>query len=789
MLALRFFKIIIILSYVAVSAQKSSVKYFSMQDVRLGESIFKAAMERDNAYLSELDADRLMAPYRKEAGLAVKAKNYPNWESTGLDGHIGGHYLSALSLMYASKGDEQLLRKVHYIVDELEACQNANGNGYVGGVPNGKTIWKEIAEGNIRAHSFGLNDRWVPLYNIHKTYAGLRDAYLYTGNEKAKQILIKFTDWMALEVSILNEQQIQDMLRSEHGGLNEIFADVYSFTGDKKYLELAKKFSHHELLDALMAHQDKLTGIHANMQIPKVIGFKRIAELDNEPQWEDAAAYFWQNVTGKRSVAIGGNSVSEHFNQVDDFSGMIKSVEGPETCNTYNMLKLTKQLYGTDPKASYIDYYENALYNHILTTQHSEKGGFVYFTPMRPGHYRVYSQPDTSFWCCVGSGMENHAKYGEMIYAHNGNSLYVNLFIPSTLNWKEKGITIIQQNNFPETPETTITVNPKKSTSFTLKLRCPGWTDKKGVKIWINGKEQPAPVDTSGYFTITRKWKRGDVVRLRVAMYLNKEQLPDGSDYYAFRYGPLVLAAPFGSEGQTGLFADESRGGHIAHGPQIPLNTMPVVLGNSADLLNHLKPEGNNPLTFQLGGLYPEKYASGFTIVPFYKIQAERYIIYWPQADARKVAAMQAKQAETEKCEQLLNAITTDKVSLGQQQPENDHLIQMQDAYTGYMEDHHYRDARGWFSYQLATGKKARYLYIAYYDANPNRALNVEVNGQNMTTRTFEGKFGNAMQFILLQLPDDLVTEEKLTIKFSTHPNTLTPKITEVRLLTQQWRP
>ena len=404
------------------------INTFPVSDVRLTSGMFKHAEDLDICYLMGLNPDRLLAPYMKEAGLKPKAENYPNWENTGLDGHIGGHYLSALSYMYASTGNEEIGKRLDYFLSELKRCQDASGNGYLCGVPDGKTIWNEIKEGKINANPFGLNDRWVPLYNIHKTYAGLRDAYLVAGKEEAKGMLVALTDWMMNIVSGLTDEQIQDMLRSEHGGLNEVFADVYAITGDEKYLELAKRFSHRFILDPLVEKKDMLTGNHANTQIPKVIGFKRIADLDGNQEWSSASEFFWNTVVENRSVSIGGNSVREHFHKSDDFSSMMTSEQGPETCNTYNMLRLTKLLYGTSGEVNYMDYYERALYNHILSSQNPVQGGFVYFTPMRSGHYRVYSQPQNCFWCCVGSGMENHARYGEMIYASRDNELIVNIF-------------------------------------------------------------------------------------------------------------------------------------------------------------------------------------------------------------------------------------------------------------------------------------------------------------------------------------------------------------------------
>lgn len=765
------------------------VSYFPLRDVRLSESVFSTAMETDKKYIMSMNPDRLLAPYLKEAGLQTKADNYSNWENTGLDGHIGGHYLSALSLMYASTQDIRIKQRLDYMLDELERCQNTSGNGYMSGVPNGKKIWKEIAEGNIRASGFGLNDRWVPLYNIHKLYSGLRDAYWYAGSKKAKTMLVKLTDWMANEVSGLSDAQIQEMLRSEHGGLNEVFADVYDITKDKKYLQLARKFSHQAILAPLLNGEDKLTGIHANTQIPKVIGYKRIADLEHNAQWNKAADFFWHNVTEKRSSAIGGNSVSEHFNPVNDFSSMIKSIEGPETCNTYNMLKLTKELFATLPESYYMDYYEKALYNHILSTENREKGGFVYFTPMRPGHYRVYSQPQTSFWCCVGSGLENHAKYGEMIYAHSEHDLYVNLFIPSTLQWAEKKILLRQENNFPAKPETKLVFDLAGTSEMNLKLRSPEWAKPSEVKILINGKQQHVQPGADGYFTITKKWRKGDVIEMKLPMHLSAEQLPDRSDYYAFKYGPVVLAATYGSQNQEGLFADDSRGGHIAHGPQIPLNEIPVILGNADEVISHVKPLNGENLTFSLTGLYPsEKFSSGFRLVPFYNIQEERYILYWPQADQDKIISLQKQRAEEEAEIRKLDSITADKIQLGEQQPEADHFFESKDSNTGYMEDRHFRDAKAWFSYQMKNpGKNAAYLYLLYFDNTTNRIMNVEVNGKKLTSKKLEGKSGNSPQYLLLPIPDSEKNKENLTVKFFAEDQTLTSKIIEVRLLTKNY--
>jgi Uncharacterized protein conserved in bacteria len=347
----------------------------------------------------------------------------------------------------------------------------------------------------VRADLFSLNEYWVPWYNLHKTYAGLRDAWVYTGNEKAKTMLLALADWTWLTLEGLTSTQFDHMLRTEHGGMNEVFVDIAEISGDKKYLKLAQQFSHQAILEPLLNERDELDGLHANTQIPKVVGYQRLAEVADFQTWEDAAAYFWDQVVNNRTVAIGGNSVREHFHPSNNFESMISDIEGPETCNTYNMLKLTKSLYRGNPQAKYVEYYERAIYNHILSSQHPQTGGLVYFTPMRPQHYRMYSQPDTAMWCCVGSGIENHSKYGEFIYAHKGNNLYVNLFIPSELNWAEKNIRISQTNTLPDTDTTTLKINGKGK--FTLNLRYPAWVKAGELKLAINGRNKklkPHPV-------------------------------------------------------------------------------------------------------------------------------------------------------------------------------------------------------------------------------------------------------------------------------------------------------
>ncbi len=764
--------------------QDSKLESFPLEDVELLESPFLQAEQTDMNYILELDVDRLLAPYLREAGLTPKAESYGNWENTGLDGHIGGHYLTALSLMFASTGDVRMKERMDYMIEELKKCQDSFGDGYLAGIPGGHDMWKEIAEGKIEAGSFSLNKKWVPLYNIHKIYAGLRDAYLYGESEVAKDMLIKLSDWAIQLVSQLSEEQIQDMLRSEHGGLNEVFADVAEITGDSKYLHLARQFSDLSILNPLLNHEDKLTGLHANTQIPKVIGYKRVADVENDKSWNDAAKFFWENVVTKRSVCIGGNSVREHFHPINDYSSMLDSEQGPETCNTYNMLKLTKMLFLSDPQGKYMDYYERALYNHILSTQNPDKGGFVYFTPMRPGHYRVYSQSQTSFWCCVGSGLENHAKYGEMIYAHQGNDLLVNLFIPSKLNWKEKNIEIIQQSDLPEGDIVSLSINPENETNFNLKVRYPQWVNSGDLKVELNGESSDFVIEENGYISLNRNWKKGDVVKVFLPMHIAVEQIPDHEHFFSFKYGPIVLAAKTDTTHMDGLFADDSRGGHIAAGPKVPLQDMPIIISKPEELLSKIKIEEGKSLRFTIDSLYSDKYQN-LELMPFYDLHESRYIVYWQSETKEGIEEIQQKLAEEEKAKQELEAQTLDLVYPGEQQPESDHFVKSENSNSGVFNGKHWRDATGWFSYDLKDPKKlAKVLRVMYCGYNGGRTFSIFINDQKFKDVVLENN-DNVFYTLDYNIPEEIVKKSngKLVVKFVAAEGSVAGGVFEVRLM------
>ena len=767
----RALTILVVAASLTTSAQlPTRIETFPISSVRLGDSQFLKNQQLDIHYLLGMDADRLLAPYLKGAGLKPKAENYTNWENTGLDGHVGGHYLSALSYMFAATGNKEIEARLDYFIGELRRCQQASGNGYLSGVPNPKQIWGEIAEGNIRAASFGLNDRWVPLYNIHKTYAGLRDAYLVAGRREAKDMLVKLADWMIGEVSGLSDDQIQQMLRSEQGGLNETFADVYAITGEKKYLRLAHQFSDQQMLQPLLRSEDNLTGKHANTQIPKVIGYKRIADLEGLADWNGAATFFWNVVVGQRSVSIGGNSMREHFNPTNDFTELLESEQGPESCNTFNMLRLTKMLYQTSADKSYMDYYERALYNHILSIVNPVQGGFVYFTPMRSGHYRVYSQPQTSMWCCVGTGIENPARYGEMIYAHEGQDLLVNLFIPSTLTWGD--LTVSQENRFPQEASTDIVLTMKKPRQMSVKIRAPKWCD--AMRAEVNGSPVDAKLE-GGYLVVSRRWTGGDRLHIELPMHLSAETTPDGKAQYSFLYGPLVLALETGRDRQDGMYADDSRGGHIASGPKIPLSEMPALIGEADKVTAHLQPVKDKPLTFTLSGVTLPRY-EGRTLVPFNQLYECRYQIYFPLYSEAEWSAKREQIAAEEQARLALEAQTTDKVYCGEQQSESDHAFAAEGSVNGTDNDRHWRRTRQYFAYRMKADG-ATLLRIKGF-ARDRETFTVVINGQTVAEHVKIAEDGIAT----VNLP--ATTREGLAeVKFLPGDGRQTPRISEVRLL------
>jgi len=767
-------------SFIAALGQQSKMQPFKLNQVRLLQSPFLSAEQTDLDYMMKLVPDRLLAPFLREAGLKPRAQSYGNWESMGLDGHTAGHYLTALAQMYAATGSAECKKRLDYMVNELGRCQENNKNGYVGGVPGGMHMWAQVKVGDFSE----FNKKWVPWYNLHKLFAGLRDCFLLAGNEQAKQEFLKLADWTSDETSGLSDKQMQSMLNVEHGGMDEVLADAFALTGDHKYLALAERFCHRQILDPLEHHVDKLTGLHANTQIPKVVGFERIAELSNDSSYSSAARFFWQTVVSNRSISIGGNSVREHFNPTDNYASMIESEQGPETCNSNNMLKLSKMLFLDEGKPEYIDFYERLLYNHILSSQHPITGGFVYFTPIHPQHYRVYSTADESFWCCVGTGMENHGKYGELIYTQKSNNIYVNLFIPSVLNWKKNGIKLTQQNKFPDEEQTALTVNVSAPKHFTMFVRKPYWVKEGGFVIKVNGKNAPKIIYSGEYAGIDRVWHKGDKVTVMLPMKNYAEYLPDHSAWVSFLHGPIVLAAPTDTANMTGLFANDSRWGQIAGGPLYALTKSPLLVNTAGDPAAALKRDASGDLTFEISDMIAQPQFKNLKLIPFYRVHDTRYMLYWPITTKDSVSQKEAELAALDETYLKLAPRTIDEVPPGEQQPEADHAMAAEKSETGVFRNRHWRSAKGYFSYRMRLMPAVKTLGITYYGKETAREFDIYVNDTKLAHVLLDGSGTDTFVTKEYALPDAVKANARgLTVKFVATDGNSTASIYDVRLL------
>jgi len=761
---------------------------FPLSDVKLLDGPFKHARDLNIEVFLKYDVDRLLSPYRKEAGLPEKAKSYPNWE--GLDGHVGGHYLSAMAMNYAATGNAECKKRMDHMISELKACQDANalkyptwGVGYVGGIPNSEGLWPKIKAGEVGT----IWKYWAPYYNIHKMFAGLRDAWLYTGNTDAKNIFLKFCDWAISITSGLTDTQMEEMLGNEHGGMDEVLADAFQITGNEKYLEAAKRYSHKVFLESLSQGIDNLDNKHANTQIPKFIGFERIAELGYDAKYDKAGSFFWETVTTNRSLALGGNSRREHFPARESCIDFINVNDGPESCNSYNMLKLTEDLFRMLPTAKYADYYERTILNHILSSQHPEHGGYVYFTPARPRHYRVYSAPNEAMWCCVGTGMENHSKYNQFIYSHSNDSLFLNLFIASELDWKEKGVKIKQETRFPDEEQTRLTVI-EGSSNFKLMVRYPAWVSKGALKIVVNGKDFAYAANPSSYVCIDRKWEKSDVVQIMLPMHNTIEHLPNVPEYIAIMHGPILLGAKTGTEDLKGLIADDSRWGQNASGAYLPVDKAPILIDDNIETIaDKLVPVKDKSLNFKLNVkmINPVE----LTLEPFYKIHDARYMMYWLALSNSGYKAYVDSLTNIEKEKLALENRTIDQVAVGEQQPETDHAMQLEKSNKGNNLNEFFREARdgGYFSFDLATKSETDLcLMVRYWGAEwGNRKFDILINDQKLLTEDNTNKWNLSMfKNVVYPIPDSMVQgKTQIRVKFQALSGSTAGAIYFIRLI------
>jgi DUF1680 family protein len=590
---------------------------FNLRNVRLLEGPFKQAMERDLAYMLSLDNDRLLHMFRTTARLPSSAQPYGGWEKADVElrGHTVGHFLSASALMFAATGDQRIKTKAEAIVAALAECQKALGSsGYLSAFP--ETFFDRVES---------IRPVWAPYYTVHKIMAGLVDMAEYCDSGQALDVVEGMAHWVKSRTDKSDPVHMERVLNfTEQGGMNEVLTNLYSITGNAEYLATARRFDERKYTGPLSRSEDRLKGEHVNSFIPNIIGTAREYEMTGDPSLYGIAAFFWNEVTGARSFVTGGTSNGEEWGSdpYQIFAELGK--DSHESCCTYNMLKLTRHLFNWEAAAKYADYYERALWNGILPTQNPKDGMMMYYVPMMPGMYKTFMKPYDSFWCCTGTGMENHAKYGDSIYFHDGTGLFVNLFIASELDWSEKGLKVRQETRFPEEPRTALIISAAKPVDLALHIRVPGWiADGAGVKV--NGQTLAEFSSPSSYLTVRRIWKSGDRIEIALPMKLRLERLPDRSGMAAILYGPIVLAGELG--GSEGLTEDKVYG---RYGPEGDPVAVPTFEGkNETPLESWIKPVAGKPLTFEtINAGKP----NDVTLVPFYRLFGERYSIYWELA-------------------------------------------------------------------------------------------------------------------------------------------------------------
>lgn len=581
---------------------------FPMSNVRLGPGAFSASAEANRRYLKTLPPDRLLHTFRLTAGLPSAAEPLGDWEKPDceLRGHFaGGHYLSACALAFASSGDEELKRNGDVMVTELAKCQARHKNGYLSAFPQEQ--FDRLRDGvNV----------WAPFYTMHKVMAGHLDMHVLAGNEQALATVEKMAQWVRSWTDPLSEAQMQRVLGVEYGGMGEVLSNLYGVTGKREYLDLARRFDKKWFFDPLAAHRDELKGLHVNTHVPQVIAAARLYELTGDKRYWKIADYFWNEVTAERSYCTGGTSNFELWRSDPGVLSTQLSPHTAEDCCAYNMMKLTRHLFGWSPTAQYIDYYERVLFNHRLGTIDPETGTSVYYLSLGNGYSKIYARPFDSFWCCNGTGAEEFAKLTDTIYFHNDDSLFVNLYIASEVNWPEKGIRVTQQTSFPEEQGTTLLISATKPVDVDLKLRIPNWV--RGGSVKVNGRAMPAFADPGSYLVLRGPWKTGDRVELSLPMHLHVAPMPDKENLQAVMYGPLVLAARFEEEPRDKWYRH-----FTSQEKQEPTATLQFK-GKSDDPASWLEPAGDK-LAFRT---IAQNQNRTVAFVPLSKIVHERYSVY-----------------------------------------------------------------------------------------------------------------------------------------------------------------
>ncbi len=595
------------------NASPLKLEPFALRDVQLLDGEWSALMEKNRQYLLALESDRLLHTFRLTAGLPSTAEPLGGWESPNVElrGHFLGHYLSGCAQMSVSARDAEIKAKADSIVSELARCQKANGNGYISAFP--PAFFERLkTTGKV----------WAPWYTVHKILAGIFDMYVLTGNTQALGVLEGMADWTAKWAEPIGDAEMQNILKVEFGGMAEVLNNLYSVTGDKRHAELAGRFEKRSFLDPLANQRDELKGLHANTHIPQAIGAARKYELTGDPRYRTIAQYFWSQVVGHHSYCTGGNSNHEHFDAPDQLASAL-SATTEECCCTYNMLKLTRHIISWTGDAAAAEYYERALFNGIIGTMNPRDGMTMYYVPLASGYWKMFGIPRQSFWCCTGTGVENFSKLQDSIYFHDDKSLYVNLFVASALDWRDKGVTVRQDTKFPDEQQSQLSFRCDHPLPLELRVRIPSWAGE-GAAVKVNGMPV-AGVQAGSYLSIRRTWKSGDKIDVKLPMKLHVEATPDDPGLQAFLYGPLVLAGRLGSDGLTAEAQSGDRTqqvkSHFLRGDPKPAPPLRSPFPGPA---TWIQPTAGKRLTFRITGQERD-----ISLIPLNQLFDERYAVYF----------------------------------------------------------------------------------------------------------------------------------------------------------------
>ncbi len=793
-----------------IVAKLLRAKPLSLEKVRLTGGPLYRAQYLTAQYLLQLEPDRMLAYYRMRAGLQPKAEPYGGWDGPGrnLTGHIAGHYLSAVSLMYAATGDARFKERADYIVKELKEVQAKHGDGYLSALEGGRQCFEAVARGEIKSTSFDLNGQWSPWYTLHKTFAGLRDAYRLTGNKTALEVEIKFATWAEKILANLNEEQIQKMLNTEFGGMNEVLVDLYADTGDRRWLELARKFEHLVFVDPLKRHQDILAGKHGNTAIPKMIGSAVRYLYTGNAEDLIAASFFWDRVVQHHSYATGGHGMNEYFGRPNELGARVDG-RTAESCNVYNMLKLTRILFSLWPDAHYADFLERALFNHVLGSIDPEDGRMCYMVPVGRAVQREYQDMFHSFTCCVGSGMENHALHGLGLYYESQNKLWVNFYAPSQADWDTMETHIEMETDFPEGEMVKIVLTLKKPLEFIIALRRPWWVTK-GFEIRING--QPIKVTdflrgdlpevdnpqyflserekkVSAYVEIKRVWKSGDTIEMKLPKSLYLEPAPDDPTVTAIMWGPLVLAGDLGPERERFRRGE----GEQPTAKTLVASAVPPLLVASPRPVNEwVKPIADKPGYFRIIGVgrnldEPEKIIE-IDLVPFYRLHRRTYSAYWDYVDDNEWSRRLAKhRAEKERLKQI-EARTISLVQLGDPKREKEFNFQAGENITVQrVLGQPSRRGSTWFSLEIPTQSVTQAtLLVIFYSEDRQREtkFNLFVEGEKIAEEKIDRVPSPRLIEKEYSIPEKLLQgKTSIKVRFEAQPGSEIAPVVSLRLL------